>query len=43
MKTISLAVSETDYEAYRRASHAQHRPIAQLIREAMAFYRTEKL
>ena len=43
MKTISVAVSESDYEAFRRAARTQHRPIAQLIRDAMAFYRAEKL
>jgi hypothetical protein len=43
MKTISLSVSETDYETFRRAAQAQRRSIAQLIREAMAFYRKEKL
>jgi hypothetical protein len=43
MKTISVAVSESDYEAFRRAARAQHRPIAQLIREALATYREEKL
>jgi hypothetical protein len=43
MKTISLSVSTSDYEAFRRAARAQHRPIAQLIREAMAFYRAERL
>lgn len=43
MKTISVAVSEEDYEEYRRASRVQKRPIAQLIREAMATYRAEHL
>ncbi|HET6613133.1 MAG TPA: ribbon-helix-helix protein, CopG family [Kofleriaceae bacterium] len=39
MKTISVAVSEEDYEAFRRVARATQRPIAQLIREAMAHYR----
>lgn len=43
MKTISVAVSDNDYEAFRRAARAQRRSIAQLIREAMAYYRTEKI
>lgn len=43
MKTISVAVSESDYEEFRRAAGAQKRPIAQLIREAMAEYRAERL
>jgi len=43
MKTISLAVEDLDYEAFRASSKQQGRPIAQLIREAMALYRTEEL
>ena len=43
MKTISVAVSESDYEAFRRAARAQNRPVAQLIREALANYRAERL
>lgn len=43
MKTISLAVSEDDYEEFRRTARRQNRPIAQLIREAMAVYRAEHL
>jgi hypothetical protein len=43
MRTISLSVSESDYEAFRRASKQKHQPIAQLIRDAMAVYRQERL
>lgn len=43
MKTLSVTVPETDYEVFRRAARAQHRPIAQLIREAIALYREERL
>ena len=43
MKTISVAVSESDYEAFRRAARARHRPVAQLIREALVAYRAERL
>ena len=43
MKTISLSVSESDYEAFREASKKQNRSIALLIREAMAEYRVSKL
>lgn len=43
MKTISVAVSEADYEAFREAARAEGRSIAQLIREAMAEYRREHL
>jgi len=43
MKTISLAVLESDYEAFREAAKTRRRSIAQLIREAMEFYRAERL
>ncbi len=43
MKTISVAVSESDYEAFRRAASASKRSIAQLIREAMELFRAERL
>lgn len=43
MRTISVSVSKDDYEAFRRGARRGQRPIAQLIREAMAFYRKERL
>ena len=43
MRTISLSVSPDDYEAFRRGARRSKRPIAQLIREAMALYRQERL
>jgi hypothetical protein len=43
MKTISVSVSSQDYEAFRRGARRAKRPIAQLIREAMALYRQERL
>ena len=43
MKAISVSVSKEDYEAFRRGSRRFKRPIAQLIREAMADYRKERL
>lgn len=43
MKTISLSVSKVEYEAFRRWSRRSKRSIAQLIREAMSFYREERL
>lgn len=43
MKTISLTVSPDDYEAFRRAAATEGRSIAQLIREAMALYRVERI
>jgi hypothetical protein len=43
MKTISVSILPEDYEAFRLAAKSQHRSIAQLIREAMTFYRSERL
>ena len=43
MKTISVSVSEVDYDAFRRAAKERHRPVAQLIREAMTLYRAERI
>jgi hypothetical protein len=43
MKTISVMVLEEEYEAFRRAARHQGRPVAQLIREAMALYRAERI
>jgi hypothetical protein len=43
MKSISLSVSEDDYEAFRAAAEREGQSIAALIREAMSFYRQERL
>lgn len=43
MKTISVAVLDSDYESFRHAARSQGRSIAQLIRDAMALYRREHL
>ena len=43
MKRISVTVLDSDYERFRHAAQAQGRPIAQLIRDAMALYRREHL
>lgn len=38
MKTISLAVSEKNYELFRELAQTEDRSIASLIRDAMADY-----
>lgn len=38
MRTISLAVSEKNYELFRERAKAENRSIASLIRDAMADY-----
>lgn len=43
MKTITINVSETAYEDFRRAARAAGRPTSELIREAMETYRRERL
>jgi len=41
--TVSVAVSKDDYDAFRRGARREKRSIAQLIRDAMALYRQERL
>ena len=43
MKMISVGVSNAVYEEFRQAAATQHRSIALLIREAMAFFLKHKL
>jgi hypothetical protein len=43
MKTITIRVSESVYEVFRRASKSSGRPIAELMREAMESYRRHHL
>lgn len=43
MKTISVSVSESEYETYRSIAGEGGMSIAHLIREAMVFYRAERL
>ena len=43
MKSISLKISTSDYEAFKKAAKKQHRSVAQMIREAMDLYRQERL
>lgn len=38
MRTISLAVSEKNYELFRELAQTENRSIASLIRDAMADY-----
>ncbi|MBI3926372.1 MAG: CopG family transcriptional regulator [Armatimonadetes bacterium] len=43
MKTISISVSEDDYEAFRAHAKRSDRSIAELVREAMRLYREQRL
>lgn len=41
MRTISLHVSDADYEAYKTLASRTSRPVAQLIREGMSRWLSE--
>lgn len=43
MKTITINVSEPVYAEFRAAAEVRGRPTAELIREAMELYRSERL
>jgi hypothetical protein len=43
MKTITINVSEPVYADFKAASQTAGRPTSELIREAMEFYRRERL
>ncbi len=43
MKTITINVSEPVYAEFRAAAESSGRPTSELIREAMEFYRSERL
>jgi hypothetical protein len=43
MKTITINVSEPVYAEFQQASKAMGRPTSELIREAMEYYRNERL
>lgn len=43
MKTITINVSEPVYAEFRAAAEVCGRPTAELIREAMELYRSERL
>jgi hypothetical protein len=42
MKTLSLTLPETDYEALQKTAEAEGRSVADLVHEAVTFYREHK-
>ena len=36
MRTLHLTITDSEYEAFRRAAEVAHRPMEQLLREAIA-------
>lgn len=38
MRTLHLTVTDSEYEAFRRAAEVAHRPMEQLLREAIAAF-----
>jgi inosine-uridine nucleoside N-ribohydrolase len=42
MKTVSLTIPKSDYEALQKAAEAESRSVTDVFREAVAFYREHK-
>jgi hypothetical protein len=40
MRTLRLTVTDSEYEAFRRAAEVAHRPMEQLLREAIAAFQS---
>ena len=38
MRTLHLTVTDSEYDAFRRAAEVAHRPMEQLLREAIASF-----
>ncbi len=43
MRTFSVSVPDSDYEAFRQAAEARNRLFDDLVREAIALYRAERI
>lgn len=43
IKTVSVAISESEYEAYRQAASERDQPVDELLQEAVTHYRVERL
>jgi hypothetical protein len=43
MRTIQLTVPDSDYEAFQRVARAEHRTVEQLLQEALAMFRSERI
>jgi len=43
MRTLRLVVTDSEYEAFQQAAEAAHRPMGQLLREAMTGVRRERI
>lgn len=41
MRTLRLTVTDSEYEAFRRPAEVAHRPMEQLLREAIAAFQRE--
>ena len=42
MRTLRVTVTDSEYEAFRRAAEAAHRPMAKLLRDAITLVQPEK-
>ena len=43
MKTVVVAIPESEYEAYRQAASERDQPVDELLQEAVKLYRVERL
>jgi len=43
MRTLRLTLTDSEYEAFQRAAEAAHRPMGQLLREAVTTFQREKV
>lgn len=43
MKTFSVSIPESEFEAYRQAASERNRPVDELLQEAVRLYRVERL
>lgn len=43
MKTVSVTIPRSEFEAYRQAASERNQPVDELLQEAVRLYRVERL
>lgn len=43
MKTVSVTIPQSEFEAYRQAASERNQPVDELLQEAVRLYRVERL